>query len=176
MLYTKCGDVNGDLNITPADAQAIFEKYLAKSELPCDCSCNSRTASLFTQMRQSPNVNLIINDIQVNQSEEIFVPVIVDNPFNIKAYRFDLLFPSEILEFVGVERTELQKDFVQVDANKIVEGVLRVGGYRSTPIMDRSPRVLITLVFRVIGEAKGPNSFTIINAVDDIKNASEKNY
>jgi PKD repeat protein len=214
-FFTKCGDVNGDLsitaadaqsafdiylgriadptesekenadvncdgtatspNVTPADAHAIFEKFIGRNELPCDCSCSSRAGTGSTQMRQAPAVNLIINDIQVNQGEEILVTVIVDNFFNIKAFGFDLLFPSEILEYKGVEKAELKKNFLQLDANKIAEGLLRVGGYRSAPIMHHSPRVLITLIFRVTGEAKELISFIIINTVDDIRNASCKN-
>lgn len=46
----------------------------------------------------------------------------------IKAFRFDLLFPSEISEFVGVEGTELLKDFHHADANKIADGAVRAGG------------------------------------------------
>lgn len=216
-FFTKCGDVNGDLsitpadaqaafdiylgkisnptesekenadvncsgtktesNITPADAQAIFDKYLAKSELPCDCSCQSRTGSVSAQRMQGVNdldINLIINNIELNQDKDIFVPIIADNAFNIKAFGLDLLFPPDIFEFVGVDRTDLQKDFIQVDANKIAEGVVRAGGYLSKPIMDSNPRVLITLIFRVIGEMKKPTPFVIINTVDDIKNASVK--
>ncbi|GAG77812.1 unnamed protein product, partial [marine sediment metagenome] len=157
-FFTKCGDVTGDLSITPADAQAafdiflgiisnptdsekenadvncsgtktepditpgdaqaIFEKFLGINDLPCDCSCNSRSGSVLspirsTPMRQAPGVNLIINDIRVDQGGEVVVPIIVDNPFNIKAFGFDLLFPSEALEFVGVERSELLDDFYQ---------------------------------------------------------------
>jgi len=181
---TKCGDVTGDLSITPADAQAafeiflgiisnptesekenadmdcsgtktepsitagdakaIFEKFLGINDLPCDCSRNSRSGSILTQMRstqmkQTPDINIIINDIRVDQGGEVVVPIIVDNPFNIKAFRLDLIFPSESLEFVGVERTEPLDDFYQVDAIKIADGVVRSGGYRSKPIMSHSP-------------------------------------
>lgn len=181
---TKCEKENADVNsdgtkttpnITPADAQAIFNKFLGISELPSDCSGHSRAGSVLKQTRLAQDVNLITNDIQVNLGEEISVPIIVENPLNIKAFGFDFLFPSEILEFVGMDRKDLQKDFDQIDANKIADGVVRVGGYRSIPIMDSSPRVLITLIFRVIGELKEPASFTIIKTVDDIKNASFKN-
>jgi len=217
---TKCGDVTGDLSITPADAQAafeiflgiisnptesekenadvdcsgtktepditpgdaqaIFEKFLGINDLPCDCSCNSRSGSVLTQMRltpnrQTPDINLIINDIRVDQGGEVIVPIIVDNPFNIKAFGFDLIFPSEALEFVGVERTEPLDDLYQVDAIKIADGVVRAGGYRSKPIMSHSPRALITLIFKVIEEAEGLCHFSIVNTTDDIENASFNN-
>ena len=217
---TKCGDVTGDLSITPADsqaafeiflgiisnptesekenadvdcsgtktepditpgdAQAIFEKFLGINDLPCDCSCNSRSGSVLTQMRltqmkQTQDINIIINDIRVDQGGEVVVPIIVDNPFNIKAFGFDLIFPSESLEFVGVERTEPLDDFYQIDTIKIADGVVRAGGYRSKPIMSHSPKALITLIFKVIGEEEGLCSFSIVNTTDDIENAYFKN-
>jgi len=132
-FYTKCGDVNGDLsitpadaqaafdiflgkisnpteselenadvncdgtktapNVTPADAQAIFDKFLGKSNLPCSCSAASRASTLSGRIKQASNINLIINDIKANQGQEIVVPVIVDDAFNIKSFGFDLIFP-----------------------------------------------------------------------------------
>jgi len=35
-FYTKCGDVNGDLSITPADAQAAFDIFLGKIANPTE--------------------------------------------------------------------------------------------------------------------------------------------
>jgi len=35
-FYTKCGDVNGDLNITPSDAQAAFEIFLQRLPNPTE--------------------------------------------------------------------------------------------------------------------------------------------
>jgi len=221
---TKCGDVNGDLNISPADAQevfeiflgiisdptdcqkenadvncdgtktdpkitpgdaqAIFEKFLGINDLPGDCSCKSRAESAgtlaiqeraFVQLERSANINLIINDIQLKPGTIIAVPVIIDNPFNIKAFGFDILFESEILEFVGVVRTELLKDFNEVDGNEISQGVLRVGGYSSEPIRSHSPGALIRLIFKVTGETEEPCPFLITNTVDDLENASFQN-
>jgi|GEM_PF-1086384 len=221
---TKCGDVNGDLNITPADAQevfeiflgiisdptdcqkenadvncdgtktnpkitpgdaqAIFEKFLGINDLPGDCSCKSRAESAgslaiqeraFVQLERSANINLIINDIELKPGKIIVVPVIIDNPSNIKAFGFDILFESEILEFVGVMRTELLKDFNEVDGNEIAQGVLRVGGYSSEPIRSYSPGALIRLIFKVTGETEEPCPFLITNTVDDLENASFQN-
>jgi hypothetical protein len=212
---TKCGDVNGDLNITPGDAQvafeiylgkvanpteyqkenadvncdgakkepkvtpqdaqAIFEKYLGRSELPSDCSGKSRSEVVSVQGGVISDVNLIINDIEVSRGEEVVLPVIIDNPFGIDAFGFDLIFPSDILEFVGVERTELLKGFNQVEGNEIRKGVLRVGGYGSEPIKSRSSAVLITLIFKVVSEPKKPSNLAIINRDDDLKNAAVRN-
>jgi len=210
-FYTKCGDVNGDLsitpadaqaafdiflgkisnpteselenadvncdgtktapNVTPADAQAIFEKFLGKNDLPCSCSADSRASTLLARIVQTGNINLIINDIKASQDEEIVVPIIVDDAFNIKSFGFDLIFPPEALEFVGVERGKFSEDFDKLEANMIAEGVVRVGGYKNIPFSEHQPQVLINLVFRVIGSTNKPISLTIVNTVDDIRNA-----
>jgi len=210
-FYTKCGDVNGDLsitpadaqaafdiflgktsnpteselenadvncdgtktapNITPADAQAIFEKFLGKNDLPCNCSAGSRASTLSGRIEQASNINLIINDIRASQGEEIVVPIIVDDAFRIKSFGFDLIFSPEALEFVGVEKSESTEDFDKLEANMIAEGVVRAGGYKNIPFSEHQPRVLINLVFRVIGSTNKPISLTIVNTVDDIMNA-----
>lgn len=155
---TECEKENADVNcdrskespnITPADAQAIFNKYLGRNELPCDCSCGSREASALTKMKLASDVNLIIDDVKVYPGEEVYVPIIIDNPFNLKAYGFDLLFHSELLEFIGIDEASSYVEFEQIDANLIAFGVLRVGGYRKTSVEDHSPRVLISLIFKV---------------------------
>ncbi|MHA1360609.1 MAG: PKD domain-containing protein [Candidatus Helarchaeota archaeon] len=210
-FYTKCGDVNGDLNITPADAQAafdiflgkipnpteselenadvncdgtkttpnvtpadaqaIFDKFLGKSNLPCSCSAASRASTLSGIIKQASNINLIINDIEASQGQEIVVPVIVDDAFNIKSFGFDFIFPSEALEFVGVERGKSQEEFDKLDANMIAEGIVRAGGYKNVPVSEHKPLVLINLVFRVIGSTNKPIPLAIVNTVDDIRNA-----
>jgi parallel beta-helix repeat protein len=210
-FFTKCGDVNGDLNVSPADAQtafdiylgrisnpteserenadvncdgtttspnitpadanAIFEKYIGKNELPCNCACSSRTASVFSQTNQTRNVNLIFNNIQGKIENEIVISITVESPININAFGFDLLFPADRFEFVGVEKDELQTDSFVIDANKIAEGVVRAGGYRCSASPGQKIKTLIKLVFRPIGITENLPPFTIMNQVDDIKNA-----
>ena len=228
LFCTQCGDVNGDLNITPADAQyvfemflgiissatetqkenadvncdgtaiepnitpadaqAIFEKFLGISELPGDCSCRSRadaSSTASTQNNQSQtasleiqpgtnNIQLSIDDIDARFRREITVPVRINNPLNIKSFGFDLIFDSATLEFVGIEIGSLLNGFTMVDANEISEGVVRVGGFSSEPIMTSSPSVLVRLKFRVSGRVKEPSPLSIINTVDDIKNATTR--
>jgi len=224
LFCTKCGDVNGDLNISPldsqavfdiflgkmadptecqkenadvnsdgtktepcispADAQAIFVKFLGKSELPSDCSCNSRAGTLEFQKIQKfstqeslyQEIIIIINSVEGTLGEEIVVPVFIDNPYNIDAFGFDLIFPSESLEFIGVGKTELVKDFYQVNGNEIQQGILRVGGYSSKPINSASSGVLVTLIFRVIKETSYPIPLFITKTFDDLKNASVNNF
>jgi len=211
-FFTKCGDVNGDLsitpadaqdafdiflgkianpteserenadvncdgtkstpNVTPADAQAIFDKFLGKDDLPCDCSCKSRAGTLSATLNSSQSSVLPIDATQTSPGEEIVIPIIVDNPSSIKAFGFDLIYPEDTLEFIGIEQTETTNDFYRIDANKIAEGVVRAGGYGKTTAGSNYPRVLIKLIFKVAQKTKKQIGLTIINMVDDIRNST----
>jgi PKD repeat protein len=263
---TKCSDVNGDLKITPADAQLAFDIYLGKvanptwcelenADVNCsgtkstpkvtpadaqtifhkylrrkgvvssDCSGNSRQAVLTSMQNLSiPTVNLTVNSTPFNPGEDIYIPIIVESPSEIKAFGFDLTFPSDQLTYIGFEGTEITSDFDQLDANVISypmspkEGnsaktpedhipvrssifsskilidfdaernpaggfnrqpagmiektILRVGGYKTKTTVNPTSGVLITLVFRPIGEVKDTSSISIAATYDDIQNAS----
>jgi PKD repeat protein len=221
---TKCADVNGDLKITPADAQFafdiylgkignptwcelenadvkcdgtklspkvtpsdaqwIFNKYLKKGVMNSNCSGNSRTGTLSTQSSGFTNVVMTLNNATFTPGQDILIPVIIESSSEIKSFGFDLAFPSDVLQYVGLESTELTKDYDQLDANVISyeaanqEGagqILRVGGFKTNSTQNPSSGVLVTLIFRVTGEVKDPSSISVIAAYDDIQNASLRN-
>jgi len=220
-FYTRCGDVNGDLKITPtdaqkvfelflglipnateaqlenadvntdgtplapkvtpSDAQAIFEKFLGINELPGDCSCKARAATsqreTFEQIDSFPGQEAIIkiNDvILVPGEEEIIVPVIITGPFNLKAFGFDLSYPTEILEFICTESTPFSSDLVQIHANQIADGVIRAGGYSKKPVSVNSEKTLMNLVFKVRKNSGSPSFLRIVNKFDDFQNSTFK--
>jgi len=218
-FYTCCGDVNGDLKITPtdaqrvfeiflglipnateaqlenadvntdstpsapkvtpSDAQAIFEKFLGISELPGDCSCKSRAATsqneTFEQINSFPGQEAVIkiNDvILVPGEEEIIVPVIITGPFNLSAFGFDIAFPSDILEFIGIQPVLLHEQFTQTAGREIAEGVVRLGGYSQTPVSIKTSRVIFKLAFKINKKKSGVYNFDILNKFDDLKYVS----
>jgi PKD repeat protein len=125
---TWCELENADVNcsgtklspkITPSDAQTIFHKYLRKADASGDCSGSSRAAVLSMESSGFTNINLIIYNIAFAPGQDILIPIIIDSPSEIKAFGFDLVFPSDVLTYLGLERTELTKDFDQLDANVI---------------------------------------------------------
>jgi PKD repeat protein len=211
-FYTKCGDVNGDLKIspadaqsvfeiflgsmisptegqlenadvncdgtpdspkvTPSDAQAIFDKFLGTSDLPGDCSCKSRAANsagVSIQRMSSPAGDLMV-EIDVQRSRnKVIVTVLLNKPMDVGSFGFDLLFPSDMLKFEEIYRTGLTRDFTQLGAFEGKKGVLRVGGYGSSPDSPRINHELITLVFSSRDYSILQPSFSIINAVDDLE-------
>jgi parallel beta-helix repeat protein len=185
------GDVNGDgtrdnPHISPADAQAIFSKYLGKKELPCDCSYNVRTAASLVPFgwepfgleevaapeRPAQEIHLGLDDLRRVSETEIHLPVMINNPLNIDAFGFDLVYPADMLEFAGVAKTEMVKDFYQVEGNATEEGVLRVGGYSVEAIPSEDGGELVILIFKL--KRKGindPQDIFIMKTFDDVETA-----
>jgi PKD repeat protein len=123
---TWCELENADVNcsgtklspkVTPADAQAIFNKYINKGVVNSDCSGNSRTASLSLQPLGLGHAAIVLNTPLLVLGEDIRVPVIVESSSSITAFGFDLAFSSDALMYVGLEATELTKDYALLGAN-----------------------------------------------------------
>ena len=183
---TDCEKENGDVNasgtqtepqITPADAQAIFRTYLKKHELSSDCSGNSRTGSAASmQATTFGQASLIIDEVNIPAQRDIFIPIIIDSASDIDAFGFDLVFPSNKLEFLRLETTELTQDFDLIGANRITPNILRAGGFRTALRTQQSLNgVLLILVFRVITEIEETETPYIIKTYDDIQSASNAN-
>ncbi|MFC2142079.1 PKD domain-containing protein, partial [Acidobacteriota bacterium] len=213
-FFTKCGDVNGDLTLSPADSQeafdiflgkvsnpsisqmenadvncdgtsilpmvtpmdahAIFKKYLGTSELPGDCSCSSRTneaPSSVSQIKYTMRSILQIEDIEAEPGETIFVPIQLDTPMSITSFGFDVIYPTDILRFEGVSKTELTKDFDQLGSNEISDGRVRIGGFRIDSLQNSSSGAFFMLVFKIRENASGTSLLIITNSVDDLENA-----
>jgi len=122
-------------------------------------------------MSQPGTVRLVIDDIEARRGEDIVVPILADASFPITAFGFDLAFPSDFLAFVQAERTDYTEKFDEIGANPISEGMVRVGGFTTQEAATPSPAVLVTLVFRVIGEVQPRTSLSITNAFDDLSHA-----
>lgn len=187
---TKCADVNGDLEITPSDAQSAFDIFLERKTNPTwcelenadvngsgtnlipevtpadaqlifslylqkgidtgDCSGASRAASIATQNMTFKDVSLTIDDIVVSSSQDILIPVIVESPSEITAFGFDLEFPSDVLAFIGLERTELTENYVQLDANVIPYHELNRGWADTRPEETPDSKFKPTIISKTI--------------------------
>jgi PKD repeat protein len=208
---TWCERENADVNssgsklepkVTPADAQLIFRKYLKKGAAGADCSGNSRGSAAAVETLVLPGPRLTLNQISFERGQEIAVPIILEASSDITAFGFDLSFPQEVLEFVGLERTEITAEFSQLEANVLFRKkpdnearsagnaatdfdqtaqdmlnytALRVGGYKLTSTMQPVSGVLVTLIFRVTGEVEEEMPFGITAVFDDLQNASLMN-
>ena len=213
-FFTQCGDVNGDLNLSPQDAQqafdiflgriadpteaqrenadvnndgiksnpmvtpmdahSIFKKYLGQEELPGDCSCKNRADDAAVSSAQRlirSDISLRIDDIIATPGTQILVPVVIINSQNINSFGFDIVFPSELLDFVGIARTELASDFIQMDGFEKENGVVRIGGYREEPIAVPQSAPLVALIFQVKHVKENTSLLLVTETFDDIANA-----
>jgi hypothetical protein len=90
----------------------------------------------------------------------------VTDAFDMKAFGLELRYSADKMTFLGVEPTELTRDFVAVDGNEVASGVVRIGGYSMSGIQDMGSGVLVELVFQV-SESGGDIEITRI--LDDLK-------
>lgn len=220
-FYTRCGDVNGDLTVsptdsqmvfeiflgmipnlttaqkenadvnvdgtpdapmvTPSDAQAIFEKFLGISELPGDCSCEQRARTSETSLLGDIDTagndlpagpGVMIQNPNWQPGREVTIPVVLEDPFQLTAFGFDLAFPAGSLEFVRMNVTDLSSRFVQFDTNCPSEGVLRVGGYSEKTVTGEGGSVLFEMVFKVHENPK--EGLSITKQYDDFKTSPFK--
>lgn len=94
------------------------------------------------------------------------VPVEVSNAFGMKAFGFEVKYSSDKMTFIGVNQTDLTKEFVAVDGNEIDEDVIRIGGYAKSGIQDMNGGILVELVFQVRDSG---GKAEIVDVMDDLK-------
>jgi hypothetical protein len=164
----------------------IFDIFLRKNTVSNNCSGRSRAAGLFLRPAGFAETKLTIGNVTFITGRDILVPIIIESPSELTAFGFDLVFPSDILTYIGMESTELTAGYDQLDANVTTcqapdqdqaDGgpaeipILRVGGYKSHSFPSPSSGILVTLVFRVSGEFVDPGQISVIATYDDIQNA-----
>jgi PKD repeat protein len=184
---TLCQKENADVNtdgsfitpnITPADAQAVFKQYLGKNSLPGDCSCTERMSTslmgnpLIPMAEARRENHIFLEHDFIGAGNEIAVTIAVDNPAGIDAFGFDLVYPSDCLEFAGVVKSPLLEKFYQVDGNPKEADVIRIGGYGSDPIDDAFTNEFVVVIFKVKGFSENPIDFYIANTFDDLSLAT----
>jgi hypothetical protein len=122
--------------------------------------------------RPTQEIHLGLDELRRVSDTEVHLPVMINDPRDIDAFGFDLVFPTDLLEFIGVAKTELVKDFYQVEGNMTEEGVLRVGGYSVDSIQSDSGGELVLLIFKL--KRKGVNhsqELFIKQTFDDVERA-----
>jgi hypothetical protein len=96
----------------------------------------------------------------------LVVPVEVTDAFDIKAFGLEVKYSTDKMTFLGVEPTELTRDFVAIDGNEVADGVVRIGGYSMSGIQEMANGALIELIFQ-LNESRG--DIEIIRVLDDLQ-------
>jgi hypothetical protein len=96
----------------------------------------------------------------------LVVPVEVTDAFDMKAFGLELRYSMDEMTFLGVEPTELSKDFIAVGGNEVADGVVRIGGYSMSGIQEITSGALVELIFQA-NDSRG--ELEIIRVDDDLK-------
>jgi hypothetical protein len=160
-------DVNCSMDITPADALCIFEHWLNGSCPFCyDWPPETAVAT------EAPEPPAIVTFSVVHKDDgEVIVPVRVARVPKLKAFGFELTYPADQMEYVGLVRLAFTKEMDQLEANVVEPGRVRVGGYATRALAAARPTDIVELRFRSSAEALS-GTMTIDKFVDHLRGAS----
>ena len=97
---------------------------------------------------QSPYIKAA--DVLAKTGTPVLVDIeIKDNTNIIGAFGFRLNYDPTHLTFVEVQKGDLTTEWATVDGNKISDGIIRLGGYNTTPIETGSSGSIVKVLFNV---------------------------
>ena len=174
-------DSNGDESTTPGDAQDIFECYLGKKELPeChdDESTGTSSAASFAPLRKTrdkkrprPIRPKLYPLNTIGYSGKIAnVPIILTNPEGVSSFSFEINYLPELLEYVGIKRSQLTDDFDYLRGIEEIKGLVKVEGESKLPIEYSKYASLAVLAFRVKEGVNGSLPIIVFNPGRDLFN------
>ena len=161
--------------ITPGDALCIFHNWLSRSCDFCSGSAAGRSAAagFAAGASESSATPLVTVPEILFDGGQVTVPVRLSGLPALEAFGFEVVYPKDQIEFVGLQWASVSVDFEQVGSQKIEEGRLRVGGFATQPV-DATDADIVAFRFRALSESVagfiGINSF-----VDDLADAPTVN-
>jgi hypothetical protein len=173
-------DSNGDESTTPGDAQDIFECYLGKKELP-ECldgaagTLSSASFSPIKRIRDKRRHRPIkpklypLNTIGYS-GKTVNIPIIITNPEGISSFSFEVNYLPELLEYMGIRRTQLTNEFDYVRGIEEIEGLITVEGESKHPITYNKYASLAVLAFKVKEGLNGSLPIIVFNPGKDLFN------
>jgi hypothetical protein len=168
-------NANCDESTTPGDAQDIFDHYMEKKILPKCCAETTGNVSpsslgvLKDEKKLKPSERKIYALDTICKSGEIVnVPIIITNPEGISSFGFGVNYFPELLEFIGLKRSPLTREFEYVRGIKEVEGLIRIEGESQTPIKSNKYGSLAVMVFKVKKGINDSLPITIFNQDKDL--------
>jgi len=99
------------------------------------------------------------------------IPVMVDYAEGIREFSLEMVYPHELLEFVGVLSSPLTHGFEYVHGELEVPGIVRLEGRGEAGIETRGPGSLCVAVFQVREGTYGEASVELYNLDQDIFDA-----
>jgi hypothetical protein len=178
-------DANCNEFATPGDAQDIFEHFLGIRILP-EC-CAEYTVSTMLRYFEPIDKREVVLPRERKlypihtmgyPGETVRIPVIITNPEGLTSFSFEMNYPRELLEFIGLNRSHLTQNFEHIIGIQISEGLLRVEGMSEEPVRMRKIGSLVVLEFRVLEGPETSLPLIIFNCEGDLFHAeiSEGNF
>jgi len=167
-------DPNCDNTTTPGDALAIFSRYL--QNLP-PLECFARTNAIATAARAPLQLSFTSRTVVASENNQELVKVALraDHPEGLQALGLQLRYPEDKLELLGIARSALTSDWIQLEGQKREHGVVRIGGFNDKPIAANQSGELLEIVFASKDEAINLSDFTLTDLVDDFAQAQVQN-
>ena len=81
--------------------------------------------------------------------EVVDIPVVVSSPMGLRSFAFDLLYPLDMLEFIGARRSILTQGFDYVLGAEEYPGLIHIEAESQQSIPDKELGSLVLLSFRV---------------------------
>jgi hypothetical protein len=169
-------DVNCDKMVTPGDALSIFNRFIAGLP-PLQCFAKTPLAQQKPQAapyQLSLSQRLIKPSPETGNQERLKLALVVDNPESLNAFGLQLYYPADKLQFIGIERTALTADWMQLGGQASSAGVVTIGGFDKTALTSTTTSELLQVVFSTRGQPLGPIEFMVHHLVDDFSSAMVK--
>ena len=162
--------------ITPGDAQLIFEHYLGMRTLPLCCAddpCLGGAGFLLEQIGDPPSENKRVYPLpSIGKSgARVNMPILVNDPRGIRDFSLEMIYPLELLEFVGVLASPLTEEFTYVRGEEYAPGFLKIEGRGDVAIRSREAGSLCVVVFQVKENMCGNAPVILCNFDGDIVDA-----
>ncbi len=161
-------DPNCDGAITPGDALAIFNRYLAG--LPPQ-ECFARTVLSKFEAGGANQLTLkqhtVMNAAEAGGKDLVKVALAVKNPAGLQAFGLNLIYPAHKLTLMGVRRTALTENWLQLDGRSNAPGVVTIGGFNPEALASARGNELFEVWFKAEGQAVNAGDFVIDDLLDD---------
>ena len=182
MCQQMTSDANCSGSITPGDAQDIFEHFLGIITLPPCCAEAQQTQQVTLTLQpfgpypidrmSIPEFRQLYPFNATSRAGEIVsIPILITNPQGISRFVFDMNYPSEMLEYLGVKKSPMTEEFDYVTGSEEIQGLIHIMGESMIPIDSIRMGSLAVVVFRVKQGLPDRLPIFLFNADQDILNA-----
>lgn len=165
--------------ITPQDAQWIFEHYLGRRVLPLCCadyqcpqSSSMSDSDSFVPFLEK-QIIYPLPTIGIS-GEQVKIPVMVNNTNGISEFGLEMLYPQELMEYIGVMASPLTQGFEYVHGEETLPGVIKIDGRGEEGLLTKGKGSICVAVFQVREEMSGSAPIELHNLVGDIFEAETK--